>query len=610
MATGMAIALLAAFTPAYARDIKFEASIDNKDMVLGERGQLGLTFYETNSIPAPDIGNIDGFEVRYLGPSTMVTVINGKMSSSITHMYSLVPLKIGKFELGPFSFKYKGDTYTSNVIIAEVKEEKAVKEERAGPEEGAEEKIPDVSDRLFMVLNVGSAHAYVNELIPATVKLYVNRMNVSDIQLPVFAQEGFSKIEFREPKQYKEEMGGVVYEVLEFKTQIFGTRPGEYRLGPATIKCNLVVRKKVKRPSQRNDFFRDEFFDEPVLDDFFMRYERYPLELKSQDFPIIISPLPAEGRPASFSGAVGDYQFIFNASPTRLKAGDPITLKMEINGTGNFNTVLMPALSGTDGFKVYEPQVRTGDRQKVFTQVLIPESDNVKATPKAVFSYFDTATRAYKTISQGPIPLTVERPKEETPAQVVGPRETGESKRDPSLPQEEAKRDIIYIKDSLGRVAATGGSVHRKKYLIAIPPVSLLFLLAFYLFSARRYRLERDIGYVRRTAAYKATRRHFRELRKHLRANDPKKFYETLFILLQDYFGGRLNMPSAGITLNTIEPLLEAYEPDPATRVKIKALFEICDEARFAFAKPDDLRMRGDMRDAENIIRYLERTKG
>ncbi len=84
--------------------------------------QLGLTFYDTQSMPAPDIGNIDGLEIRYLGPSTMMTVINGKVSSSITHMYKVLPLRVGRFQLGPFSFNYKGNRYLSNTVFLETGE--------------------------------------------------------------------------------------------------------------------------------------------------------------------------------------------------------------------------------------------------------------------------------------------------------------------------------------------------------------------------------------------------------------------------------------------------------------------------------------------------------
>ena len=99
---------------AEAKEAKFELNLESNRLALGESTQLGLTFYGTQSMPAPDLGNIDGLDIKYLGPSTMMTVINGRVSNSITHMYKVMPLKLGKFRMGPLSFNYKGDTYTSN----------------------------------------------------------------------------------------------------------------------------------------------------------------------------------------------------------------------------------------------------------------------------------------------------------------------------------------------------------------------------------------------------------------------------------------------------------------------------------------------------------------
>ena len=102
-------------------------------------------------------------------------------------------------------------------------------------------------------------------------KFYVYRLNVSDIQLPVFSQEGFSRIEFKEPKQFKENLNGTIYDVLEFATNIFGTRSGDYKIGPARIKCNLVVKRKATRSSMddmlgEDRSARDSFFDDFLAD--------------------------------------------------------------------------------------------------------------------------------------------------------------------------------------------------------------------------------------------------------------------------------------------------------------------------------------------------------
>ena len=295
----------------------------------------------------------------------------------------------------------------------------AVEESAAGP--AAVEKF-GLEDRIFLTLNIEKSQAYVNELIPVTVKLYVNRLNVSDIQLPTFGQEGFSKVEFKEPKKYREELNGLIYDVLEFRTEMFGTRPGDYNIGPAKMKCNMMERKRVPRPSSAIDSVFDEGpFADSFFDDFFVHYERRPLELKSDSLRVAILPLPEAGRPSSFSGAVGDYQFIYNANPKKVKVGEPITVNMDINGAGNFNTVLMPKIEMRDGFKTYEPTVKTEANRKTFTQVLIPENELVKEIPAAAFSYFDPNKREYKTIRQAPISMEVEKGKEESSALVVSP---------------------------------------------------------------------------------------------------------------------------------------------------------------------------------------------
>ena len=617
--TTLLLLLLSVFVShLYADDIKFEAAIDKKTVAIGESAQLGLTFYGTQNVPAPDIGNIDGCEVRYLGPSTMMTVINGTVSNSVTHMYKVQPLRLGKFQFGPFTFKYEGNTYTSSIAFLTATEEKA----RPEPvkKEGDTDIIDslDIKDRLFLTLKADKTTAYANETVPVTIKVYVNRMNVSDIQLPTFNQEGFSKAQFEEPKQYRERMGGLLYDVLEFRTTIFGTRAGDYKLGPAALKCNLAVKKRVRNMSALNDdFLNDSGMRDPYFEDFFTRYERYPVELKSDEVSLVLLPLPQKGRPEDFSGAVGDYQFIYSAGPKKVKVGDPVTLKMEINGTGNFNTVIIPKLENTEGFRVYEPQIKTEPGKKTFRQVLIPESDKVNQTPKAIFTYFDPEKKIYKTITQEPAPLQVEKVAE-SPAQVIGqppvlplatpliinPRPEEKDRVD-SQPQ----GDILYIKESMGSVQAKDFEAYKNIFFLIIFLVPLAALIVIYLIYAKQDRLRRDTRYAHRTEAFKNMRKDFFELKYHLKSGDSKGFYETLFKALQDYLGGRLYMPVAGLTFDTVEPVLRSKGVDAAVLNKIKNTFDVCDRAKFALINADTLLMKDDMMELEEIIRELERFK-
>jgi hypothetical protein len=593
---------------AAAADKKFEINIDKNRVAIGEKAQLGISFYGTQTMPAPDISNIDGLEVRYIGPSTMMTVLNGQISTSVTHLYSVQPLKIGKFQIGPFAFKYKSDSYTSNMVLLEVSESQPI-----GPPVSSQpvalrtsEEL-NLGDRMFLVLSVEKTVAFVNELIPVTVKLYVNRLNVSDIQLPTFEQENFSKVEFKEPKQYRERLNGLLYDVLEFRTSIFGTKPGDYRLGPAEIKCNVMIRKSMPRSaSMADDFFGDDPYRNPFADDFFTRFERHPMALKSKDVQLGIQPVPAAGRPADYTGAVGDYQFIYTASPTKLKVGDPVTLKMDINGTGNFNTVLMPRLDDTGGFKVYEAQVKTEENRKSFTQVLIPETDTATQLPKAVFSYFDPNARQFKTIDQGPIAIKVEKAKEEAPSQVIGPVPAAAG---PGQKSDDLGRDIIFIKESPGRWRAKGDAFYKSKAMPVLFILPAILLIALYIYQGRQNRMRSDSVYAGRIASFKASRREMKGLKHKLKTGDPKVFYEAIFTALQDYLGYRLGMPSHGITYDVASGALDSKGVDTRILDKVRRLFTICDEARFAFLKPDNSRMRDDLKELKEVVKYFERRK-
>jgi hypothetical protein len=607
---------------ASADDIKFEAGFDKKSVAIGESAQLGLTFYGTQNVPAPDIGNIDGCDVRYLGPSTMMTVINGTVSSSVTHMYKVQPLRMGKFQFGPFSFKYDGNSYKSNTAFLEVSAEKPRPQPRQEPKAAAigEENILDsldLRDRLFLILKLDKTRAYVNEIIPVTIKFYSNNLNISDIQLPAFEQSDFSKAQFEEPKQYRERMGGLLFDVLEFKTTIFGTKAGEYKIGPASIKCNLVVKKRTRQVSP----FDDDFMNEPrspggpYFDEFFTRYERYPVDLKSDEVQLTLSALPAEGRPDDFSGAIGDYQFIFQAGPKKVKVGDPVTLKMEINGKGNFNTVIIPKLDNVDGFRIYEPQAKTEPGRKTFKQVLIPESDKVYQTPKAVFTYFDPDKKEYKTIAQGPYPLEVEK-SHEAPAQVIGapqPVSPMQMQAAPKISPEERpsepQGDILYIKETIGRVHAKDYRIYNGISFLLVFVIPLALLVCVQVIYAKKSRLISDTRYALRAKAFKDMRRDFFELKNRLKSGDAKAFYETLFNTMQNYLGGKFYLPAAGLTFDTVEPVLRSKGADAAIMNKIKSLFNVCDRAKFALSGMDPVKMKDDMRELEEIIRYFERVK-
>ncbi|MCM8773258.1 MAG: BatD family protein, partial [Candidatus Omnitrophica bacterium] len=103
-----------------AKDISLEVNVDRNVVELGETIRLNFTFHGTDKAPIPKLDKIDSFEVKYLGPSTRVSIVNGIVNKSVTHIFTLLPLKVGNFTIGPFSVNIQGKTFTSKPISIEV----------------------------------------------------------------------------------------------------------------------------------------------------------------------------------------------------------------------------------------------------------------------------------------------------------------------------------------------------------------------------------------------------------------------------------------------------------------------------------------------------------
>ncbi len=585
----------------FAADVTVEVTVDKNRVALGSSVQLNLTFHGRQDIVAPELPEIDGFKTRYVGPSTRMSIVNGRVSSSITHVYSLLPLKVGTFRIPSLSINIEGKTYTTKPVTIEVVQG-AAQLPGAGQRQREEDSSSGLEDRIFLILRVDKTKAYVNEIIPVTVKLYINRLAVRDIEYPEIEHEGFLMDDFEKAKQYREVLNGVPHDVIEFKTNIFGTRPGVLQLGPARLECSIITKKRARR--SHSWFFDDDFFDSDIFDSFFDRYERYPVNLRSIDVPITIMTLPTTDVPEAFKGALGNFKFFLEASPREVTVGDPITLKMTIVGDGNFKTVNPPVLHSKEGFKVYEPEVSQGTGGKIFEQVIIPTETSVKEIPKISFSFFDTRSGRYKTITKGPIPITV-RP---VPAgEELKVYEFSEGERGAAARKEILGRDIIYIKESAGRLYRRKDFLFRNPLYALFHFVVLLAVGAVFILQKRRERLATDIRYARRLRAPRGARRNLMATRR-LLEGEPHAFFDAVYKTLREYLGDKFHLPSAGITSDVVEEL-RSRNVDDGILAKIQQCFAQCDTARYAPASITREQMQSTFTLLQELIDSLERAK-
>jgi len=136
-------------------------------------------------------------------------------------------------------------------------------------------------------------------------------------------------------------------------------------------------------------------------------WQETPRTLKPERVPLEVIPHPTEGRPDTFSGAVGSFQFDVTVAPTHVAAGDLVPVTMHIRGDGYVEGLRVPRLSSSAELKAYPPRPLDPQPEDLLTfeQVVVPRTDMVRNIPAVEFSYFNPDADRYKRIRRGPFPL-------------------------------------------------------------------------------------------------------------------------------------------------------------------------------------------------------------
>jgi hypothetical protein len=116
-----------------------------------------------------------------------------------------------------------------------------------------------------------------------------------------------------------------------------------------------------------------------------------------------VLPLP-EGKPESFTGAVGTFTIKATLDKLQARTNDALTFVLTVSGSGNLRLIEAPAVSFPPDFEVYDPKttVPAGATDvsgyKTFEYLIIPRHSGTYSIPGVAFSYFDPTARQYKTL--------------------------------------------------------------------------------------------------------------------------------------------------------------------------------------------------------------------
>ena len=584
-----------------AADITFHAMVDQTAVELGAGFQLTLTVDGTQSVDPIEIPEMDGLKARYLGPSTRVSIINGQFSGSVAFLYNVYPVKLGQLQIPAISTVIDGETYTTQPIDIQVVDQGELSAQTQ------DQAVPNISlqDKIFVIMGLPKAEFYINEEIPITIQLFVNGLSIRDIHYPEFEHVGFSVEEYQPPKRYKQIVGGIKYDIIEFKTKADPIRMGGLTLGPTKLNCNIVFQMARNR-SRRGGF--DSIFDDDFFNDFLGRYETRSVTLESDPLDIQVLPLPKEGRPENFTGAVGKFKFNVTVSPVEVKVGDPITVRMSISGDGNLKSIEMLSFEklwkDKKSFKYYKPQINEENGVKTIEQVVVPRTDKIKEIPEISFNYFDIGKKQYKTVTHGPFALTVQKLEEGDALKVVG---LGQSEELKLLQDEHLGQDIRFIKERPGRWYTSGRHLYNNFIFLFIVFLSVVVWGVFAGVYSVTHRIKTDEKFARRLQAPRQAKRGLHQARSFIQKGNQKDFYDCLFKTLQQYFSNKFHMPVGSITVDAVRNILRTKGLGDEVAEKIRDVFGQCEMVRYASAQLDKVKMDENYKSAAEIIDYFER---
>lgn len=532
----------------------FTATFDRRTIGVGESATLQLTF--SGGVPrnVPTIQPISGLTVGYSGQSEQINIINGRTSRTLTFSFVVAASQSGDFTLPPIRAEVAGQ-----IVTAQPPPLKVLPRGAPTPQEN------QMREMAFLKLLQPKKEVYVGELFPVEIQLFVQ--NAQDVQMPQLRSEGFTFGKAAQPAQSRVQMNNTIYNLVVFRMSALAAKTGNLVLGPA--ECDLTLRL----PSSRRDPF--DFFGG--------RYELRRTTLTSELHPVQILPLPQDNVPEDFTGAVGNFTSLtVNASPTNVAVGDPITIRIQITGQGGLDSLALPALARWREFKVYpstakvdttDPLGMTGS--KTFEQVVTPENAEVKQLPAISFSFFDPDQKAYRTLQQGPIPISV-RASLSMPAQPTILINTNQNQDKPPV------RDIVHIKPHLGLVQVLQPPRVLRPGFWLLQAIPLGVWLGALLWRKQRERLANNPRLRRRRQVERLVAAGLRELRQQAAGNQSEEFFGTVFRLLQEQLGERLDLPSSAITEAVIDERLRPKGVDDALLEALRELFQTCNQARYA----------------------------
>lgn len=555
-------------------------------IAVGDQFRLSYTVTTQNvrDFRAP---SIKGFDVL-MGPSrsqqNSVQIINGQTTStsSITFTYILMANTEGSFTIPGATIIADGNQLVSNSVQIKVLPADQASAGTSSGNSGGGKQSGGTSrassgtavsnSDLFITATASKTTVYEQEAFLLTYKIYtlVDLRMFDNVKLPDF--KGFHSQEVELPNDRRwglEHYKGRNYQTTVYRQFVlFPQQSGKLTIDAARFDASIA------KATQAVDPF-EAFFNGGS------NYVEVKKTIMTPQLTINVNPLPA-GKPADFSGGVGEFNITSSINSTNVKTNDAVTVKIVISGTGNLKLLSNPEIKFPEDFEVYDPKVDNKFRltssglsgSKVIEYLAIPRTAGTYKIPAVKFSYFDINSRSYKTLTTEEYELHVEKGAGNA-AQTIA---NFTNKEDLKILNE----DIRYIKQNDVALSQKGdfffGSL-TYWLLYLIPGVAFI---VFFIIYRKQIAANANVAKMRTKKANKVAVKRMKQAGKLLADNKKDLFYDEVLKALWGYISDKLNIPVSRLSKDNIVEELRNYGVSDALIEEFLDTLNNCEFARFA----------------------------
>ncbi len=506
---------------------------------------------------------LDGINIHKRGQSRQVSIINGKMSSSTSYTYMLSGEKKGKYTLPPIILKSQGKIIKSKSIKFSILAESSTNNLQKSGQNSTIQKSP--SD--LAIIQVSSPKKmYIGETVPIEIKLFFaadTRIEPGSIHLPEISGKGVIMTPLSTtPKENREEYKGKIWNTLSWQTTLSAIKEGENSVS-ITADAVALLRQAQRKRSQRHtpfdSFFGGNPFDDPFFDNAFTNYARKPLHLLWKN-NINVLPLPANGKPENFSGAVGDFDISVSTRVKEIEVGDPLLLQISVSGAGNFDKLNIPELPPENRWRTYPPKVHfepignSGGGQKIFEQAVVIKDSSITAIPPLSLCYFNPELKKYITKKSTPIPLKITGKTSNYNEQSILP-ET----KTTTLTKKEDNLQILNI--DIGSLSKDLRPLPQRQWFQVAVLLLLLFCIVTYFVRHLQKRKERNKEQELRKKSIRRLQEDLVTLHAAKENNDSTLFLHACRVAIQNSLARRCGIHPSVVSLGDIVKVLPGSSP-------------------------------------------------